>query len=204
MLVSGVGQGSSVIHVQLFATPWTVAYQASCPWDFPGKSTRVGCHFLLQRIFPTQGLNPGLLHCRKTLYRLSHQGSHSYTYTYIHSFPDSFPDCCCSVTQSWLFATPWTAAGQASLSFTISWSLLKFMSVESMMPFNHLILCLHHPLPFSSCPQSFPASRSFPISWLFESREILEYWVAFPVLYSESLWFTCFIDNSVSMFIPNS
>ena len=33
-----------------------------CPWDFPGKNTRVGCHFLLQRIFPTQGLNPSLWH----------------------------------------------------------------------------------------------------------------------------------------------
>ena len=46
-----------------------------CPWDFPGKSTRVGCHFLLQRIFPTQGSNPGLLHCRWILYCLRHQGS---------------------------------------------------------------------------------------------------------------------------------
>ena len=46
-----------------------------CPWDFPGKSTGVGCHFLLQRIFPTQGLNPGLPHCRQTLYHLSHQGT---------------------------------------------------------------------------------------------------------------------------------
>ena len=45
-----------------------------CPWDFPGKNTGVGCHFLLQEIFPTQGLNLGLLHCRQTLYRLSHQG----------------------------------------------------------------------------------------------------------------------------------
>ena len=45
-----------------------------CPWDFLGKSTGVGCHFLLQGIFPTQGSNPGLLHCRQTLYRLSHQG----------------------------------------------------------------------------------------------------------------------------------
>ena len=43
---------------------WTVAYQALPPWDFPGKSTGVGCHFLLQGIFPTQGLNPGLPHCR--------------------------------------------------------------------------------------------------------------------------------------------
>ena len=46
-----------------------------CPWDFPDKSTGVGCHFLLQRIFPTQGSNLGLPHCKQTLYRLSHQGS---------------------------------------------------------------------------------------------------------------------------------
>ena len=42
---------------------------------FPGKSTGVGCHFLLQGIFPTQGSNPGLPHCRQTLYHLSYQGS---------------------------------------------------------------------------------------------------------------------------------
>ena len=46
-----------------------------CPRDFPGKSTGVGCHVLLQGIFLTQGLNPGLPHCRQTLYGLSHQGS---------------------------------------------------------------------------------------------------------------------------------
>ena len=46
-----------------------------CPWDFLGKSTGVGCHFLLQGIFLTQGWNPGLLHCRQVLYHLSHQGS---------------------------------------------------------------------------------------------------------------------------------
>ena len=39
--------------------------------NFPGKSTGVGCHFLLQRIFPTEGSNPGFLHCKQTLYRLS-------------------------------------------------------------------------------------------------------------------------------------
>ena len=44
-----------------------------CPGDFPGKSTEVGCHFLLQRIFPTQGSNLGLPHCRQMLYPLSHQ-----------------------------------------------------------------------------------------------------------------------------------
>ena len=45
-----------------------------CPWVSPGKNTGVGCHFLLQGIFLTQGLNLGLLHCRRFLYRLSHQG----------------------------------------------------------------------------------------------------------------------------------
>ena len=64
-----------------------------------------------------------------------------------------------------LFATPWTAAHQASLSITISRSLLKLMSIESVMPSNSLILC--HPLLL--CLQSFPASGSFPVSQFFTS-----------------------------------
>ena len=63
-----------------------------------------------------------------------------------------------SLSRVRLFATPWTAAPQASLSITNSWSLLKLMSLEFVMPSNHLILC--H--PFSSCLQSFPASGSLP------------------------------------------
>ena len=59
---------------------------------------------------------------------------------------------------SWLFATPWTTARQASLSVTNSRSLLKLMSMESVMPSNYLILFVR----FSSCLQSFPASGSFP------------------------------------------
>ena len=46
-----------------------------CPWDFPGRSTGMGCHCLLQGIFPTQGLNLCLLPCRRIIYHLSHQGS---------------------------------------------------------------------------------------------------------------------------------
>ena len=65
----------------------------------------------------------------------------------------------------WLFAGPGTAEHQASLSFTISQSLLKLMSIESVMPSNHLILCC----PFSSCPQSFPVSGSLSMSHLFAS-----------------------------------
>ena len=44
-----------------------------CPWDFLGKNSGVGCHSLLQGIFPTQGLKPGLPHCRQILYHLNHQ-----------------------------------------------------------------------------------------------------------------------------------
>ena len=64
-----------------------------------------------------------------------------------------------------LFATSQTAACQAPLSFTISQSLLIFMSIESVMLSNHLMLC--H--PFSFCLQSFPASGCFPVSRLFAS-----------------------------------
>ena len=47
------------------------------PWNFPGKNTGVGCHFLLQGIFPTLASNLSLLHCRQILYQLSHQGNPS-------------------------------------------------------------------------------------------------------------------------------
>ena len=43
------------------------------PWNSPGNSNRMGCHFLLQEVFPTQGRNPGLMHYRQILYCLSHQ-----------------------------------------------------------------------------------------------------------------------------------
>ena len=56
-----------------------------------------------------------------------------------------------------LFVTPWTSARQGSLSFTISWSLLKLRFVESVMPSNHLILC--HPLLL--LPSVFPSIRVF-------------------------------------------
>ena len=64
-----------------------------------------------------------------------------------------------SLSHVWIFVTPGIAAYQASLSFTVSWGLLKLTSTDSVMPSHHLILC----------PQSFPASGSFPMSWLFVS-----------------------------------
>ena len=70
-----------------------------------------------------------------------------------------------SLSRVWLFATPCTAAHQASLSISNSQSLLKLMSIKSVMPFNYLIPCR----PFSSHLQSFPASGSFLMSQFFTS-----------------------------------
>ena len=71
-----------------------------------------------------------------------------------------------SLSRVWLFVTPWTAACQASLSITNSQSLLKLMPTESVRPSN---LISPSVVPFSSCPQSFPASESFQMSQLFTS-----------------------------------
>ena len=75
-----------------------------------------------------------------------------------------------SLSHVWLFATPWTAAWQASLFITNFWSLLKLMSIESVMPSNHLILC--HPLLLPSI---------FPVSGFFSNESVLcirwpKYW----------------------------
>ena len=110
--------------------------------DSPGKNTGVGCHTLLQGIFPTERSNPGLPHCWHNLYHLSHQGTEPPRS--VHSvMSDS--------------ASPWTAACQASLSITSSQTLLVLMSVELVMPSNHLILCR----PLLLLPSISPSIRVF-------------------------------------------
>ena len=82
-------------------------------------------------------------------------------------YSDRFRTCSDIVVQSlshlWLFVTPWTTARQSFMSFAISPSLLKLMSIESIMPSNHLIL--YH--PFSCCLLLFPASGLFLMSQFF-------------------------------------
>ena len=107
----------------------------------------MGCHLLLQGLFLTQRLNPHLLHCRQLLYLLGPWGS-----SVNGTEPLQF-----SSDHVQLFVTPWTAAHQASLSITNSQSLLKLMSIESMIPSNHLIL--GHPLLL--LPSIFPSIRVF-------------------------------------------
>ena len=86
-------------------------------------------------------------------YSYCHLKNASYPYCYffrLSPYIVQLPSCV------WLFVTPWTAEYQASLSFTISQSLLKLMSIESVMPSNHLVLC--HPLLL---PSIFPSIRVF-------------------------------------------
>ena len=132
----------------IFVTPWTVTTRLLCPWGFSGKNTGVGCHFLLQGIFPTQRSNPRLLHWQVDSLPRSHLVS---PYEKIQ-FNNS------SVTQSCpTLCDPMDAACQASLSVTNSQSLLKLLSIDLVMPSNHLILC--HPLLL--LPSIFPSIRIF-------------------------------------------
>ena len=110
------------------------------PWNSPGQNTGVSCLFLPKGIFPTQGLNAGLRHCRWILYQLKHQFSSVQ-----------------SLSRVQLSATPWIRAHQASLSITNSQSPPKPMSIESGMPSNHLILCR----PLLLLPSIFPSIGVF-------------------------------------------
>ena len=94
---------------------WRYGLQSArlpCPLYSPGKNTGVGCHFLLQGIFSTQGRNPGL-HCRRILYWLRHQGSPSQHLYAVYAVLSCFPHV-------WLGETLWTVARQAPLSTGLS------------------------------------------------------------------------------------
>ena len=92
---------------------------------------------------------------------------------------------------------PWTAAGQASLSFIISWSLLKLMSIESMMPSNHLILCCPLPLLPSIFPSIifFSSDSAHRIWWP-------KYWnLSFSIILSMNIqgWFPLGLNGLISL-----
>ena len=85
-----------------------------------------------------------------------HAGTHTHKHAHTHTHPPASPDqFSCSILSNSVM--PWTAAHQASLSITNSLTLLKIMSIELVMPSNHLIL--YHPLLF--LPSSFPSIRVF-------------------------------------------
>ena len=148
---------TTIIHCQacdsVCASRWVMSYSVwlcgveptglLCPWDCPSKNSEVGCHYLLQGIFPNVGIEPTSPALKAD------------------SLPSEPPGKLFSSVQLLsrvrLFATPWTTARQASLSITNSQSLLKLMSIKSVMPSNHLILCL----PLLLLPSIFSSIRVF-------------------------------------------
>ena len=131
-----------------------------CPWDFPGKNTTMGCHFLLQESSPTRD--------RTCVFCFSCIGRQI-----LYHWATSKANCCTQFSSVQLlicvqlFATPWIAAHRASLSITNSQSLLKLMSIESVMPSSHLILC--RPLLFLP---PIPPSISVFSNWINSLHEV--------------------------------
>ena len=144
--VSGPKCCWSLIPVRIFVTCWTVARQAPLSMGFFRQE------YWSELPFPSPGdlPNPGI-----------ESGSPALTGRFFTTEPPGKPHSLFRSVQSLscvrLFATPWTAARQASLSVTYSRSLLKLMSIESVLPSNHLILCC----PLLLLPSVFPASGSF-------------------------------------------
>ena len=141
-------------RVRLIVTHGLQAALLLYSWNSPGKNTGVGCRSLLQGIFLTQGWNLGLLYCRQMLYLGR-----------IVAFVVVVVQLLSCIQ---LFAASQTAARQASLSFTTSWSLLKLKSIEFVMPSNHCILCRLLLL----LPSISPSIRVFTMSWLFASGQL--------------------------------
>ena len=102
--------------------------------DFPRDTQSWKASFSMAKLYSSMNVHPGAFSC-------SSQGTLSVQ----------------SLSHVRFFATPWTAARQASLSITNSWSQLKLMSIESVMPSNHLILCR----PLFLLPSIFPSIRVF-------------------------------------------
>ena len=131
MRISQLGQKKiirkSFNHVRFFVT------QAHGPWNSPGQNTGVGSCSLLQGIFPTQGLNPGLLHCRQILYQLSHKGSPGILEWVVYPFSSgSFQP------------RNWTRVSCIAGSFFTSWATKEPLGQKSYNKSNIYLIC---PIP---------------------------------------------------------
>ena len=126
-------------HASIYQVSKSRTQLSDSPWDSPGKKYWSGLPFPSPGDLPHPGIEPRPPALQASLYDLSHQ---------------AWLFRCSVVSDS---ATPWTAARQASLSFIISWSLLKLTSIELLMLSNHLILCC----PLLLLPSTFPASGLF-------------------------------------------
>ena len=148
-----------VSRVRLFVTPWTVDHQAPLFMEFFSQEYWSGLSFSSPGDLP----NPGIEHRSPALQADSLPSESPGKPSYLLLCNQFSSVQLLSCVQ--LFATPWPAACQTSLSITNSLSLPKLMSIESVMPSNHLILCCLLLL----LPSIFPSIRVFPMSQLFAS-----------------------------------
>ena len=150
------------VHTQLFGTVWTVATRFLCPWDSPGKNTGVGshatqgCHAPPGHL-PTKGLNPCLFH-------LLHWQAGSLLLVLPGKPPLSLSVQFSSVTQS--CPTLCNPMNPSMPGLPVHHQLLEFTQTCASSPQCHLAIS-SSVVPFASCPQSFAASGSFPMSQLF-------------------------------------
>ena len=138
-------------YVQLFVTPWTVAYQDPLSMEFFRKEYWNGLPVPTPEDLPDPGMEAvslESLHWKVDSLPLCHLGGPLVT---------SFSHSVQSLSRVWLFATPWIAARQASLSITNSRSLPKFTCIESVMPSSHLVFCR----PLLLLPPVPPSIRVF-------------------------------------------
>ena len=150
--------------------------------DSPGKDTGGGCHSPLQRIFPTQGLNPGSPHCRWILYHLSHQGSTSilewvaYTFSRGSSWPRDWTGVSCiagrkkathSSILAWRF--PWTVESRRLQRVGHNWATFTFTFVENLL----FSLWVHAFL--GNTEEEFPKLSLYfmtSLGWPFEPQQV--------------------------------
>ena len=147
--------------VPFFATPWTVPARLFHPWDFPDKNTGVGCHFLLQGIFPTQGPNPHLLLDRRVLY---HQATSAATRRSWWPVRDSG----CLIPGHYL-SQSWPGHPRVALLLPSSLPAQSFdfpsWKCGNSSPEAQLSLCTSSTLPVLSCLFSSTLLMIFIQSW---------------------------------------
>ena len=165
-------------HVQLFAILWTAVHQAALSMEFSRQEYWSGLPFPIPGDLPNPGLEPMSL-MSPALVGGFFTTNTTWCFKPVIHHPSNSDSSVQSLCHVQLFATPWTAAHWASLSITNSQSLLKLMSIELVMPSNHLMLCR----PLLLMASIFPSIRVFsnesalrirwPKYWSFSFKSVL-------------------------------
>ena len=181
--VNQLWKWKSLSRVQLFATPLTIS-----PWNFPGQKAGVGSLSLLQGIFPIQGSNPGLPHCRQILYQLSPKGSPRIlewiTYPFLHgsSWPRNQTGVSCIAGRFFVY------------------SLYTYIpSLQDIPPIPlHATHLGHHRAPsWAPC-----AIQQVPTSYLFYTCLCIYVPISQFIPPPPTLVLTCLFSMSMSLFVP--